>query len=100
MSELKACPFCGKDNCKHLSVLRRENFSDEGWNTRPLESALQSSLTTAQEENKRLEKHWDDCIDIVRELPTNSPLIEKARKLYAEWCDYYDAQSALNGGSE
>jgi len=55
-------------------------------------------LTTAQEENKTLEKHWDDCMDVVRELPTNSPLIEKARKLYAEWCDYYDAQSALNGG--
>jgi hypothetical protein len=29
-------------------------FPKDLWNTRPLESALQSALTTAQEENKKL----------------------------------------------
>jgi hypothetical protein len=76
MSELKACPFCGKE--VELNVFLQED-KDESYfiechnpdcnytsadfytktdlikyfNTRPLEYVLQSALTTAQEENKR-----------------------------------------------
>lgn len=56
MSELKPCPFCGTDayfdNDQDCGCVRcgLENFDVDTWNTRPLESALQSALTTAQEE--------------------------------------------------
>ena len=76
MSELKACPFCGKEvelnvfiqedkddsyfiechnpDCNYTSAdFYTKNDLIKYFNTRPLESALQSALTTAQEENKR-----------------------------------------------
>jgi hypothetical protein len=116
MSELKACPFCGQEltyfgrdrwygevgdcykhpqsetiKCPISSLI----FPKDLWNTRPIESALQSALTTAQEENKRLvEAHKEIC----RRYHT---ITKNAKKWQLEAdlaCMYDFAQSALNGG--
>jgi len=89
MSELKACPFCGEMNCVHLTVLRGENMPDYKWNQRPIESALQSALTTAQEENKR----YRDVLEWIANSNTNGYTTGEGHSDCV-----YKARSALNGG--
>lgn len=118
MSELKACPFCGQEltyfgrdrwygevgdcykhpqsetiKCPISSLI----FPKDLWNTRPLESALQSALNTAQEENKVLRDLSIKLFDEVNYYISKYPGITCEDSL----CRYDDLKhrlSALNGG--
>jgi hypothetical protein len=106
VSKLSKCPFCGQEltyfgrdrwygevgdcykhpqsetiKCPISSLI----FPKDLWNTRPLESALQSALTTAQEENKR----YRDVLEWIANSNTNG---------YTTSDCVYKARSALNGG--
>jgi len=104
MSELKNCPHCNKvmtpDNfysedgypqgCHCWEDCNTSEKAEKIWNTRELESALQSSLTTAQEENKRYKLALKKIVNW-QHIVNNSG--------YVVWKSLQDiAQSALNGG--
>jgi hypothetical protein len=110
MSELKACPFCGgkvhEENSDYYAGIICEDcsygWSYEGtedpilekqkWNTRPLESDLQSALTTAQEENERMR-------DLLRDIVLDCMFVDEQNTWEARAKEISDiAQSALNGG--
>ncbi len=60
MSELKACPFCGEEDCLqyyqygdvYVSCLDKHN--GKNWNTRPLEDALRAERDRAIQMVERL----------------------------------------------
>lgn len=108
---MKPCPFCNETNCVHLTVLRSENMPDHMWNRRPIEDALrseneriQSALTEAQEENKRMRELTVElirlCKDIKQEAISQEPFSEPVgENLMDEWdIAIENVESALNGG--
>ena len=97
-TELKACPFCGKEwNTGHYEncYFRVRGKSDEqrelAWKSRPLESALQSALTTAQEENKRYKLALEEIS--TPQTGLNNPMAIQTLIRFV-----LIARSALNGG--
>lgn len=38
-------------------------------------------------ENARLRKHWDACIEIIRDFPLDHRLSDRAMTLYKQWID-------------
>lgn len=96
MSELKPCPFCGsielvreydgdgrawvvcrRCSCEGPVVHKRQDEGDPHWNTRPVESALQSDLATLRAQNASLSAANE--ID----LGENAPLIFQITELRA-----------------
>jgi len=72
MTELKKCPFCGRDarnnptwmvgsensaECsnRHCITNKLTYATIEEWNTRPLEDALQARIDELKQENERLQ---------------------------------------------
>ena len=77
MSELKACPFCGREATKFLSgddgmvgcmaccVSQLEKtHRDTNWNTRPIEEALQKQLSDLRVQLKEAVREMRQDIDL------------------------------------
>ena len=73
MSELKPCPFCGKENtvagstermilgwwyaCEDCFENRKGGVYEDRWNTRPIEDALNARIAALEAEIR----NWQDC---------------------------------------
>jgi hypothetical protein len=109
--EMKACPFCGnqfntghKDDCYFRMRGKSEESREKAWQNRPIEDALQSALTTAQEENKRLYKLHCDAVDMHNKqieiaLKSCSNLREENKRYKDALESSYEALSILPSGN-
>lgn len=94
----RPCPFCGKNKLEapKTCVCTSEtlmHMTRGDWNTRPLESALQSALTTAQAENKR----YKDALEFYAEIKNYQHPFDAIYSEIEKDCGV-TARSALNGG--
>lgn len=86
MAELKNCPFCGSEKITEVHSM----FPCQGecqncgataakWQSRPIESALESALTAEQEENKRLQSTITAQAETIKAL--KNPWIKVSERL-------------------
>jgi hypothetical protein len=79
--ELKLCPFCGLQYCKHQALFP---FNIVEWNNRPIEDNLQSSLTEAININTEMQRE-------IEKLRANN---EKENGMYIQTCVLANNQMA------
>lgn len=94
-SNLKACPFCGKepelikcsgydeahcinDNCELSHTHVPINLSRLGWQSRPIEDALTARIAELEKRNARLEQAWDEIKIIADKLYNHLVLDHKS----------------------
>ena len=84
MSELKPCPFCGKENtvagstermilgwwyaCEDCFENRKGGVYEDRWNTRPIEDALNKRIAELEAEVTKCHELQDSYCDRVAEL--------------------------------
>jgi len=85
MSELKACPMCGREahiigenieckycGCTSISIDGVNNNAVEQWNTRPIEDALRARIDTMQKYIDALENEPVRSMSVIKRLRTQT----------------------------